>query len=237
MRKRGTMSMLQAIIIFLLATFILFLFVQNFADFFKSAGDKQLCRLSVEAASKVKNIKKINLECYTQFLTFKNDAVYKKSINSKEYKLMSLKSIPNSEGDERKKDFLKKVLAEEVFDCWDQFGAGEKTYLGIWHTQHVRCAICSKVRFTQKYPSVTFGEFEEYLETKINSKETTFKEFLTKGTNKQLYSDEKKSAAMHTLPGKPMSVVFINNIGLSGVNQWVYAVNEEDLPETCEQLY
>jgi hypothetical protein len=175
MRKRGALSTLNALIIFSLTTIILFLFVTSIGDFIQAESDKDGCKLSVSTASTVKGL--IDINCFTQFITFKKDSAYQKSINRNEKKIASVKA--------NREDFVKQIVANQMVDCWDQFYEGEALpFSSDEGLESQRCVVCSKLKFepsfTNKMTSKSITNFEEWLENNpIPGTSKKYKEFLS----------------------------------------------------------
>ena len=78
-----------------------------------------------------------------------------------------------------------KAIADEMSDCWWQFGEGKLNYVGLdervaW--KKTSCAICSTVEFDKeildKNPKITYREFYEYLRKTPKDSSQTYLKYL-----------------------------------------------------------
>jgi hypothetical protein len=59
---------------------------------------------------------------------------------------------------------IKKILADEMYYCWDQFGEGEKDFISEWRNKRW-CFICSRIDYDMSVQSdfPTISDFDLYL--------------------------------------------------------------------------
>lgn len=73
---------------------------------------------------------------------------------------------------------IQKILADELYYCWYEFGEGKRDFLGEWippvygikSIDH-QCFLCSKIDFTQKTSQVGYiktTDFQKYLKNEIS---------------------------------------------------------------------
>jgi hypothetical protein len=60
---------------------------------------------------------------------------------------------------------IKKILADEMYYCWDQFGEGRKDFISEWRTTGRWCFICSRIDYDSRVQSdfPTIDNFDLYL--------------------------------------------------------------------------
>ncbi len=114
--------------------------------------DKQLCKFSVVENSKyrlpVANEQVYPLDCPTRYVSFEKDKANFESRNFKGKKKITCGNLNNNRDREC---FLKKsneVIADLIFDCWDQFAAGQVEVLSPWE-ENRQCVLCARFEFSQ----------------------------------------------------------------------------------------
>jgi len=163
--KKAKMSVLQELLLFLAVTvvFIIFFFIVLF-PIFGEISDKELCRTSVmakyggKAGTLGTSETRVALQCYTQNVKIKSDGVYKSGREREEvkipgYEFPSAPPIGGSKIDfnNKKIEIVKRAIASEMYDCWDQFSRGQ---LSIF-TEQTRCVICSEITFESNWLDVS----------------------------------------------------------------------------------
>lgn len=178
------MGTIKALILFLSVTIILFGFIMIVVPFFQEASDKELCRLSVGAkyAGKKGTLDTsetpINLQCYTQTVTINEDGIYKRGRERENREIYGFPSGNSPDDIEEKEEMVKEAVANEMYDCWEQFWQGK---LSIF-TQKTRCVVCSRIIFTEDWAegreTGIIENFGEYLNTKkIPGQKITYSDF------------------------------------------------------------
>lgn len=142
--KKGEITLVVALTAFLASTVVLVAFYGVVLPGLKEMSDKELCMLSVQAkyaAGAVKGKEAlINLQCYTQTLEIKRDGIYKSGKKRKP------KLIDEFSGDDdyTRIEKVQEAIANEMFDCWDQFHEGK---LPMFYEKEKRCVICADIVF------------------------------------------------------------------------------------------
>jgi len=168
MSKRGltVQSALIGIIITVLAAAIIFLFLKSLP--YKEMTEKEACRQSVELRNKwflkgeLFGIE-VPLNCKTQYITI---------------------SSTNEE-------YIKKEIANAIYDCWWMLGEGEKNFFMRDPTPDnpAFCVICAVIEFDEhvqkKLPEVK-GLNAYLFDTKIPQKNITYWEYLGGGKIQKL---------------------------------------------------
>ena len=158
--KKGTVetSALVGLASVLFIGFILFVFIRNSALVNVDVTAKEACKRSVQQYAKLKLpgidlTRTDTIKCPTQSITI------------------------SSEDEER----AKSGAAKAMFDCFDQFGAGE---LELFDTRRGStdnyCVVCSKLTFTEKEKEIR-GLAEYLTTTTVPGQKKTYYEFLKGG--------------------------------------------------------
>ncbi len=133
----------------LITAFIFIKFEGNVKAAYKSAIDKGTCKSSVETAAKLK----------FRYVDF-----------SEEIKCPAVKLEINEKNEEK----AKKMIADAMFDCWDQFGRGKPD---LFTDDAVYCTICHRITFGN---DVKINGLTKYLATKnAPGQELSYLQFLT----------------------------------------------------------
>lgn len=137
-KKGMSQEVLVGFVLVALALVIYLLFLTTLKSSTNSASEKEICKLSVEANSKRLEFKGVevtpglsDLKCPTQKVTIKDP------------------------------EKIKLILANEMYDCWDQFGQGKIKFLDT--DTNTYCAICSKVSFEGNAQNKQLDGFINYL--------------------------------------------------------------------------
>ncbi len=169
----------------------------------------ELCKLSVVAkagttyagAELTSPFKDLN--CQTTRITISEKGI--KSSKPGEDKKFSDDKTKNS-------NFVKKVIADELHDCWYQFGEGKINFWGDFDSGK-RCVICSDIRFDDsakdknKLPP-TIEDFGKYLFTEFKPG-TSYYDFLTSGSRGDLGSPITDTGKTVIDTGKGYSVLHV----------------------------
>ncbi|MFH1325421.1 MAG: hypothetical protein ABIH49_01465 [archaeon] len=175
--KRGELTTQQiVIVIVLIASFAVILFLLFRLDL-GSESDKELCRNSVFLkGNSALPVKTISLNCYTSYECITENGNCEGLTNPKIVKVKTEENIYDA-------------LAENMADCWWQFGEGKVNYVGNDFKEENYCSICSQVLFDDSLnniPEISEGkiskdDFYDYLsKTKMPGKEITYSEYLLK---------------------------------------------------------
>ncbi len=149
-------------LVILIVSFIIILFL-IFRLNLGGTTDREICHNSVVLRDKATSIVG-ELDCKTNYLCISGRK------DCEDITPTQTIRIDTSKIDKATKKEIMKVIAEEMSDCWWQFGEGKADYLGIsdknpWGKNS--CAICSIVEFDKeildKNYKITYREFYEYL--------------------------------------------------------------------------
>src|SRR3989344_2955295 len=126
MKKGMAMSTLVILIAALAGLLVMGYSLKSIADVTEGATDKQVCKQSIELkALKLKGISIIDvpLKCKSQYKFIENE-----------------KDLENT----------KEIIAQDMYDCWDQFGKGEIDFLDERdYFKDTYCFVCSKITITE----------------------------------------------------------------------------------------
>ena len=183
--KKAQHSTLSALIIILIVALFLFVFVTKIGEESGSILPKQLCRLSVEAKAKVKLLQlgtesETFLDCHTNYVTIDREGI--KISNENMFKGKEIEAINFKKTTQTPDDAIKKYLADQLYDCWDQFGKGEIDFLGEydWMLSDFRCFPCANIYFDENYLNgFTYGDWEKYLADQTSPNGDSYKSYLT----------------------------------------------------------
>jgi len=170
MEKRGqiSQSVIISIIILLLVAGILFYFFKVMP--YKPIVDKQACYQSVLLRSQ--NILGVNPGQKLQVpLNCKTEEIEINSVDS---------------------DFIKREIANAMYDCWWMLGEGERNFFSKTVMGSTHCTVCSRIKFgesTQKKIK-EIKDFDLYLQnTKIPKKNLTYMDYFTGGNEFEKIAD------------------------------------------------
>ncbi len=89
----------------------------------------------------------------------------------------------------KSKDQIKLEIATEMYSCWYKYGEGKADIYGsldAWQT-NLHCKICSFVQFPDVDEAPTYGELNDYLNTKkLPGKDITFAEYFIGEENSRI---------------------------------------------------
>jgi hypothetical protein len=141
--KKGFTFIVDTLIIAIIVGIILFYTAGRAGELIKEAQDRENCRVSALLKAKTQTWitdSPANLNCKTQFVNIREDSI---QVNGKEV----------SNGDITA-DSVKRAFANQLYDCWYQFGAG--TINPFWQqiaTDNKHCVVCSQISFDDKATS------------------------------------------------------------------------------------
>lgn len=160
--KKGVwaLSYTGTIIIGLVFTAVALLLVRQLGVAMYSGYDKQLCKQSVILNSKIKTpvvgTAHFDVNCPSRYITIDTDEIITEAAEGKERKQDVLcrgkrkgVDIDSEESLKCFKEYTNAVIANLLFDCWDQFGIG-KLQVFSETSQERNCVICSRIEFTDK---------------------------------------------------------------------------------------
>lgn len=145
-------------LIFLVAAIFM---IREISEAMTKGYDKQLCKISVLANAKLRipgaQIEQVQVQCPIRFVTIGLDEILIESGEEKQkISIKCKKGIVFTKGTEptieSKRCFLNKVnelTADLIFDCWDQFGAGQLQVFSRYDLER-QCLICSRIEFKQE---------------------------------------------------------------------------------------
>ncbi|MFH2019896.1 MAG: hypothetical protein ABIJ34_00630 [archaeon] len=149
--------------------------------------DKAACQLSVIANSKVRmplsNVDIWRTDCPTRYVRFTKEGYSEESGKSKyeipfkkENKKVSFDSCKSDHGVYQNCEYLaqvNEVMAEHIFDCWEQFVAGEVSVFSDYTTER-QCVICTVF----EYSGEVKDKFGEVYSNEILPEPATLDEFM-----------------------------------------------------------
>ncbi len=167
------------LVLIIIAGIILFAVVGYLIYSFWGISDVEACRLSALGAANTKLFGKdspiVQLKCKTHFVD-----VQDKKIMKDQKKIQDI----NQKIEE---DQVKRAIANEMYDCWYQLGAGEYDLFG--HASgNSQCVICSYIDFSQDYSSRhgSVENFDRFIaEKKLPGKNQTYLSYLSKDTGEK----------------------------------------------------
>ena len=144
-------------IVFLAAALLM---VRQLGDVLTTGYDKQLCKTTVLANSKLRDptaqIQQVDIKCPTRFTTIGLDEITTESGDNSISKDIRCKGGLLNKGtsdDRESKECLLNTINEEVagmiFDCWDQFGAGQLRVFSNYDLNR-QCLVCGRVEFKEE---------------------------------------------------------------------------------------
>ncbi len=121
------------------------------------AQQRDICKESVKKNAEL-HIKTYNppsemINCPPSYIEISNNKI------SYEYRSRT-KSISIKGNEEQKKAELQRIMADEIYYCWNQFGEGK---LDIFGGAKKYCSICSVISFKENTPEMNGFEFYSYL--------------------------------------------------------------------------
>lgn len=170
LNKKGELTTKQLVtIIVLIASFIIILFL-IFRLNLGGTTDKEICRNSVILNGK-SAIGSGPIDCRTNYLCVSGGS---------NCETISQTSETNINADNKTQ--IMKALADEMSECWWQFGEGKINYGGSWTDTNVKYALCSIIAFDEKVgektPSISYQEFYSYLQTTKKTNSQTYLQYL-----------------------------------------------------------
>jgi len=155
--RKAEITLVVALASFLASTVVLIGFVGVVMPALKEATDKELCKLSVQAkyAPSIITGKEsgINLQCYTQTLEMRYDGIYKSGKKRAPVRIDN--TYHDTDKNYQKKEKTIIAIANEMYDCWDQFHQGK---LNIFRSVEKRCVICTDLVFHTDWLNKGEGE-------------------------------------------------------------------------------
>jgi hypothetical protein len=187
----------MAFISVVLAILVLLVYVY-FGTRIAAVGDEALPRESCRSSVIVKANAKIadnaiSLNCHTQFVDIKKNGVIKNGNN--------IDSPLNEDG-------VKRAIADELYDCWYEFGEGKIQPFGSELLQNKKhCVICSEISFDDAtVAAIRSGEIKNFLPATVSSgKLSGFEDWLknnnvgsfgASGTEQKTFYDYLSSTAL-----------------------------------------
>lgn len=153
-------------IIFLVAALFI---VKELGESMSQGYDKQICKTTVLFNSKLRDptsqIQQVDVKCPPRYITIGLDEITFESGDSKTTEDIKCRTGLRKKGtdnsEESKKCFLNIVneaTADLLFDCWDQFGAGQLRVFSNYNLDR-QCLICSRIEFKKEVQDLfAFGE-------------------------------------------------------------------------------
>jgi hypothetical protein len=153
-----SMSYIGKLILTLLFLISALFITKKLGDMMSQGYDKQICQTTVVANSKIRvpvaQIQNFDLNCPTRYVTIGLDEITYESGKSKTTEdVKCKKSVLSPKGTENtpesKRCFLNTAngkIAGLIFDCWDQFGAGQLRVFSNYNLNR-QCLVCARVEF------------------------------------------------------------------------------------------
>lgn len=173
--KKGELTTKQLVTIIVLITSFIIVLLLFFRLDLGQTTDKEVCRNSVTLAGQAK-LASGPLDCRTNYLCISGGNTCD-----------SLSQTSEIEVDPEDKNQILMAIADEMSDCWWQFGEGKVNYGDTaLFEKRVEYALCSIVAFDDevqgKVSEIGYQEFYEYLRTAQKSQSQTYLQYLY-GTN------------------------------------------------------
>lgn len=156
MSKKGIewgMSLTSMIILALAFTAVGLLLIKELSHTMIVGYDKQGCKASVVYNAKFRipivEREELTVDCPTRYVTITPEEII---TEARDHTVKEKIKCGNLGNEEEKKCFLKEVnkqIADLIFDCWDQFAAGQIPVFSKYESDR-QCIICSRVEFTQE---------------------------------------------------------------------------------------
>lgn len=179
-KKKGVwaLSYTGKLILGLVFTALALIMVREMGIAMNKGYDKQICKQSVVLNSKVRmpvaGTTQFEIGCPTRYITIGTDYTTtetEKGGEIKEKVICKGKRKGVSDTEESKecfKEHTNKVIANLLYDCWDQFGRGRLKVFSET-SQDRNCVICSRIEFTEEAKEIINSvdnhelEFDYYL--------------------------------------------------------------------------
>ena len=201
-QKRAELTTQQIVLLIILITSFAVILILFFRlDLGGEETQKEICHNSV--VLKGKSISGVSLDCRTNYVCISSLGGSCEAINPTQ-------TIEIDLSKDAAKNETMKAIAEEMSDCWWQFGEGKVDYLslgdkGIWDKN--TCAVCSIVKFDKKIQEeaekITYEEFYDYLEkTEKTSSQKYLKYLYGVSSLDNFYSDRVFEAIKNDVDGK-----------------------------------
>ena len=175
MNKKGELTTKQLVtIIILIVSFIVILFL-IFRLNLGETSDKEICRNSVILKGQSK-LSTGPLDCRTNYLCISGSG-----------ECEAISQTSETEVDADNETQIMKALADEMSDCWFQFGEGEVNYGSVSPSEFgIEYALCSIVSFDESIQNnnleLTYQKLYDYMRTTQKSNPQTYLQYLY-GTN------------------------------------------------------
>ncbi len=192
LNRRGDINSIVKIILTVIVLIILYnVFTYGYTTFITSEGSKEACKnwVNLQSISALKEFHSFESSCVTTEDTIKNV---------------------------KTENEIYKKLADNMYDCWDEYGQGESDFYSDLITFEnglnapLYCRVCSEIKIDpsleQSKRSVDIDKFEEYL-TNNHPPGTreTYAEFFTKADNAKLNFG---SGNLELNPDKKLYIMF-----------------------------
>lgn len=167
--KKGELTSAQLItIIIIIVSFLIllfFLFKLNVGE----TSLKETCYNSVVLSDKGAGLVS-SLDCSTNYVCVSGGG------SCTDFTLTANSNVDVSKPADAKAAVIKS-LADEMTDCWWEFGAGKINYGGSSLSGNKICALCSIAKFDSKVqkevPAISYSELYSYLKTHQSSRDTS----------------------------------------------------------------
>jgi len=146
------MSLTSKIILALAFTAIGLLLIRELSQSMIKGYDKQGCKASVVYNTKFRipivEREELTVDCPTRYVTITPKEII---IEARDHTTKEKIRCGDLTSEKEKKCFLREVnkqIANLIFDCWDQFAAGQVPVFSRYESDR-QCILCSRVEFTQ----------------------------------------------------------------------------------------
>ncbi len=182
--RKATISNTVTIILFILIIIVLFVGIKPIYNMVWGKSEDQICKISVLQHSALKKIPLVSsdsteIKCPRKTVDFYDDHVEVNGDNFRVWEKPDGKKT--SKFDKLDSYVVDQVLADQLYRCWDNMGAGKLDVFGhdaVIDDRYV-CLICSQVSFKDISQKQTFSGLTEYLtKNNIPNQEITYMKYL-----------------------------------------------------------
>ena len=150
-----SLAMVASLILALVFTGIGVTIVKRISKEISYGFDKGLCKESVIMNAKFRipyeEAEQFELNCPTRYVNIGKEMItFETTTNKHEVPIRGIGDL--SDRTTRNKFFkiVNPVIADLIFDCWDQFAAGQLPVLSRWEEEAARqCIICARIAFSE----------------------------------------------------------------------------------------
>ena len=171
-----SLAMVASLILALIFTGIGIQVIQRVGKEVSYGFDKGLCKESVIMNAKFRlpyeEVEQFELQCPTRYIKIGKEMITLETAASKyEVPLRGIRDL--SDRDETAKFFniVNPIMADIIFDCWDQFAAGQLPVLSMHEDDRKQCIVCSRISFDEEVQGSLGGDYWTGMETETSLEE------------------------------------------------------------------